>query len=105
MSKKQNKTDLDISQFNFRYDNVLVRALREEETTNGLVKPVGYDDKPEYGEVVAVGPGRVLENGTVLDPKIKVGDVILFGKYSSEQIRSKGQDYFLIREEDIKGVK
>lgn len=101
---KQNKPLFDLSKFNFRYDNVLVKAFREEKAENGLVKPNQYDDKPEFGEVIAVGEGRVLDNGDVLPPKLKVGDIIFFGKYSSEQTRSLGQDYFILREEDIKAV-
>lgn len=101
---KQKQTNFDLSKFYFRYDNVLIKALREERV-NGLDKPGQYDDKPEFGEVVAIGGGRVLDNGTVLPPKIKVGDIVFFGKYSSEQTRSLGQDYFLVREEDIKAVK
>lgn len=97
------KPKLDLSKFKFRYDNVLVRAIREE-TVNGLVKPGQYDDKPEFGEVVAIGQGRVLENGQVLAPNVKVGDVIFFGKYSSEQTRNLGHDFFIIKEEDIKAV-
>lgn len=103
MAKKQ-ENKFDLSKFTFRYDNVLVRALREEKVQNGLVKVEQYDDKPEFGEVVAIGEGRVLDNGIVLAPKLKVGDIIFFGKYSSEQTRSLGQDYFILREEDIKAV-
>lgn len=98
------KSKFDLSKFTFRYDNVLVKAIREEVVQGGLVKPEQYDDKPEFGEVIAIGEGRVLDNGTVLAPKLKVGDIIFFGKYSSEQTRSLGQDYFILREEDIKAV-
>lgn len=100
---QQKKNSFDLSKFAFRYDNVLVKALREK-PVNGLVNPDQYDDKPEFGEVVAIGEGRVLDSGQVLSPKVKVGDTIFFGKYSSEQTRSLGQDYYIIREEDIRAV-
>lgn len=100
---KASKPSFDLSQFTFRYDNVLVKAIREDRV-GGLVKPEQYDDKPEYGIVMAIGEGRVLDNGQILEPKIKVGQTIFFGKYSSEQTRSMGQDLFIIREEDIRAV-
>lgn len=103
--QKQSKqpSSFDLSKFKFRYDYVLVQALREE-AVNGLIKPGQYDDKPEFGKVIAIGDGRVLDNGTVLAPKVKPGDIVFFAKYSSEQTRTMGQDYFLIREEDIRAV-
>lgn len=110
----QRKPNFDLSKFTFRYDNVLVKALREEKQKilnkktgeeMQLIKPDQYDEKPEFGEVVAIGEGRVLDNGQVLSPKVKVGDIVFFGKYSSEQTRSLGQDYYIIREEDIRAVK
>lgn len=93
MSKtKPNKFDL--TAYQFRGDHVLIKAIRLAEH-NGLVKPEGYDDKPEFGEVVSVG-------GEVKD--LVVGDTIFFGKYSTEQTRSLGADYFIIRQEDVKAV-
>lgn len=105
MQKKPKKQEskFDLAKFTFRYDNVLVKAVKAE-ATNGLVNPTQYDDKPEFGEVIAVGEGRVLENGQVLPPKVKAGDIVFFGKYSSEGTRVQGTDYFLIKEEDIKAV-
>lgn len=103
--QKQTKqpNNFDLTKFTFRYDNVLVRAIREDKV-GGLYKPEQYDDKPEFGIVVAIGTGRVLDNGQILEPKVKVGQTIFFGKYSSEQTRSLGQDYYIIREEDIRAI-
>lgn len=102
MSKKQqNKTDL--LNFELVYDYVLVKAV-DTESVNGLVKPDQYDDKAEFGEVVAAGEGRLLDDGTVVPSKVKAGDIIYFGKYSSVQVRSGGVDYLVIRDDDIMAV-
>lgn len=98
--KKVENSLYDLSEFTLLYDYVLVQAIREE-SVNGLVSPKQYEDKPEYGRIIAVGEGRLLDNGTVVPTKVKVGDVVFFGKYSSTQTRSKGKDYFLIRDEDV----
>lgn len=102
MAKK--KLQFDLKQFTFIHDFILVRSIREEELANGLVKPQQYDEKPEFGEVIAVGDGRLLDDGVVVPPKVKVGDTIFYGKYSSEQTRSLSEDYFIIRDEDIRAV-
>jgi len=101
--KKQTQYKFELKDFSFLYDNVLVKALRPE-TVEGLVKPDQYDDKPEFGEVIQVGEGRLLDDGVVVPTKLKVGDIIFFGKYSSEQTRSVGEDYFIIREDDVRAV-
>lgn len=93
MKTKINQPDL--RKFNFRADNVLVCSIKPTEAANGLVKPEQYDDKPEFGTVIQVGDA-------VTD--LKAGDTVFFGKYSTVQTRSLGQDYFLIRSEDIQAV-
>lgn len=92
MATKTKATSLDISKFQLLGDNVLVKALKSE-GIDGLVNPEQYEDKPEYGDVIQVGD-------TV--EKVKVGNIVLFGMYSTEKIRSAGQDYYLVHEEDIK---
>lgn len=87
--KKLNK-ELDITKFNFRRDRVLVKAIRPE--SDELVDPKQYEDKPEFGEVIKLGE-------EVKD--LKVGQIIRFGKYSTELIRTQGEDYFIVHEEDI----
>lgn len=89
-----------LSKFNFLHDHVLVKAKKEDSST-GLIKPDQYEDKSELGEVVAVGKGRILENGKIVPMTVKPGDTILFGKYSTEKIRFGGEDYLILREEDI----
>jgi len=91
---KQTKIEFDITKFKFLRDLLLIKAIRPE-GTNGLVDPHSYEDKPEFGTVIAVGD-------EVKD--IKVGDVVRFGKYSTENIRTKGQDYFIVHSEDLSAV-
>lgn len=100
----QQKSSFDLTKFSFLWDYVLVRAIREETTTDGLIKPEQYDDRPEFGEVIAVGTGKVLDDGTYLPMPVKPRDTIFFGKYSSEQTRFMGEDYYLIRAEDVRAV-
>jgi len=95
----------DLTQFNFLWDYVLVQATRAEESTDGLIKPEQYDERPEIGIVIATGGGKVLDNGTVWPMPCKPGDTVFFGKYSSVQTRMNGEDYYLIRAEDICAVK
>lgn len=92
---KKNKVEIplfDITKFELLRDLVLVRAIRPTDKS-GLVDPKQYEDKPEFGEIVKIGD-------TVKDTRIKVGTIIRFGKYSTESIRTNGQDYFLVHEED-----
>jgi len=103
MLKKNQKNNLNLKDFVFLYDNLLVRSIKQG-GINGLVNPDQYDDKPEFGEVISVGEGRLLDDGTVVPTKLKVGDVIFFGKYSTEQTRSEGEDYYVVREDDVKAI-
>lgn len=96
MSKK----NIDITKFNILYDNVLIRAVEITEK-NGIVKPAQYEDKPEIGEVLNVGEGRMLENGTIVPLKVKKGDTVFFNKYSSTKFNFDGDDIYLVRQEDI----
>ena len=99
--KEGNKVDL--AQFQFLYDYVLIKAVVPEgKTKSNLSNPDQYDDKPEFGEVVSVGEGILMDDGTVVPTKLKIGDIIFFGKYSTEQTRFLGQDYYILREQDIK---
>lgn len=99
---KETAQQNNILDFTLLYDYVLVKAI-ETGSVNGLVKPGQYDDKPEFGVVVSVGDGRLLDDGTIVPLKFKPGDTIFFGKYSSMQVRSAGEDYYLIRDDDVVG--
>lgn len=82
------------------HDNVLIEPV-EEESDDGVLRPVQYEDKAEIGVVVKVGPGRWLESGDLLNTTVKTGDLVQFNKYSPTKIKIEGKDYLYIREEDI----
>ena len=87
-------------------DRVVVKPVQaEEKTKGGIVIPDTAKDKPQEGEIIAVGPGRVLENGIKLAPEVKVGDRIIYSKYSGSEIKVEGDEYLIIRESDILAVK
>ena len=87
------------------HDRVLIRRVEEQETAKGgIIIPDTAKEKSQEGEVVAVGTGKRLENGTVVPLDVKVGDRILFGKYSGAEIRLEMQDYLILREDEIVGV-
>ena len=86
------------------HDRVLVRrAEAEEKTAGGIVLP-GAKEKPEIGEILAVGKGKILENGTVRPLDVKVGDKVVFGKYSGTEVKVNTETLLMMREEDIMGV-
>ncbi|TXI76217.1 MAG: co-chaperone GroES [Flavobacteriales bacterium] len=86
-------------------DRVLVEAAAAEETTKGgLYIPDTAKEKPQRGKVIAVGAGRVAEDGKVTPLSVKAGDVILYGKYSGTELSYDGKDYLIMRESDIYAV-
>jgi chaperonin GroES len=87
------------------HDRVIVKRMEQErKTQSGIVIPDTAAEKPDQGEIMAVGKGRILEDGKVRPLDIKVGDRILFGKYSGQSVRVKGDELLVMREEDIMGV-
>ncbi len=87
------------------HDRVVVRRLEEERTTaGGIVIPDSAAEKPMRGEVVAIGTGKVLDNGDQRALEVKKGDVVLFGKYSGTEIKLNGQELVVMREDDIMAV-
>ena len=87
------------------HDRVVVKRLEEERTTaGGIVIPDSATEKPMRGEVVAVGSGKVLDNGDLRSLAVKTGDVVLFGKYSGTEVKIGGQELVVMREDDIMGV-
>ncbi|MDF1758818.1 MAG: co-chaperone GroES [Legionellaceae bacterium] len=87
------------------HDRVVVRRLEEERTTaGGIVIPDSAAEKPMRGEVVAIGGGKVLDNGDLRALAVKVGEVILFGKYSGTEIKLNGQELVVMREDDIMAI-
>lgn len=87
------------------HDRVIVKRFEEERTTaSGIVLPGAAAEKPDQGEVVAVGPGRRDEAGKLIPMGVKVGDRVLFGKYSGQSVKVDGEELMVMREEDIMGV-
>ncbi len=84
------------------HDRVVVKRMEEERTTaGGIVIPDTAAEKPIKGEVVAVGPGKTLDNGTVKALAVKAGDKVLFGKYAGTEVKLDGQELLIMREDDI----
>ena len=87
------------------HDRVLVKRLEEQESMRGgIIIPDSAKEKPQQAEVIAVGGGKLLEDGTRAQPDVQAGDKILFGKYSGSDIRIEGDDYLILREDEILGV-
>jgi len=87
------------------HDRVVVKRVEEErKTAGGIVIPDNAAEKPDQGEVIAVGNGKILEDGKVRPLDVKVGDRILFGKYSGSTVKMEGEEYLVMREDDIMGI-
>ena len=86
-------------------DRVIVRRLEEEEKTKGgIIIPDTAKEKPQEGKVIAVGKGKMTEDGKLIPLDVKVGDKILFGKYRGTEIKVEGEELLIMREEDILGI-
>ena len=83
---------------------VLKRVEAEEKTASGIVLPGSAAEKPDIGVVEAVGPGKTLDNGQVLKPAVTKGNKVLFGKYSGQTVKVDGEEYQVVREEDILAI-
>ncbi len=87
------------------HDRVIVKRLEEErKTASGIVIPDSAAEKPDQGEIVAVGTGKVLDDGKVRPLEVKKGDRVLFGKYSGQTVKVDGEELLVMREEDLMGV-
>ena len=87
------------------HDRVVVKRLEaEEKTASGIVLPGSATEKPDMGEVLSVGNGKVLDNGDVRALQVKVGDKVIFGKYSGQAVKVDGNELLVMREDDIMGV-
>jgi chaperonin GroES len=86
-------------------DRILVRRLEETETTRGgIIIPDTAKEKPQRGEVIAVGQGRLKDDGNRVAPEVKSGDQILISKYAGTEVKIDGDDYVILREDDILGI-
>ena len=87
------------------HDRLIVKRLSEEEKTKGgIIIPDTAKEKPQEGEVLAVGNGKVVESGKKVPLDVKVGDKILFSKYSGSEIKVEGEEYLIMREDDVQAV-
>lgn len=87
------------------HDRVLVKRVEEEEARHGdIIIPDTAKERPQEGHVIAVGAGRILENGTVKALELKAGDRVLFGKYAGTEVRLNGEEYLIMREDDVLGI-
>ncbi len=87
------------------HDRIIVERLEEETTTAaGIIIPDSAKEKPQQGKVIAVGKGKVTEDGKVLPLDVKVGNKVLFGKYAGTDIKLDGKEYLMMREDDVLGV-
>jgi chaperonin GroES len=87
------------------HDRVLIKRIEEKETVKGgIIIPDSAKEKPQEGLVVAVGNGKILDNGTKVSLDVKEGDHILFGKYSGSDIKIEGEEYLILREDEVLGI-
>src|SRR5688572_7470640 len=87
------------------HDRVLIKRIEEQETVRGgIIIPDTAKEKPQEGEVVAAGTGKRLESGEIIPLEVKAGDRVLFGKYSGTEIKLDGQEYLILREDEILGI-
>ncbi|MCK4507913.1 MAG: co-chaperone GroES [Desulfuromonadales bacterium] len=87
------------------HDRIIVERIEEETmTASGIIIPDSAKEKPQEGSVIAVGKGKVTEDGKILALDVKVGDKVLFGKYSGTEIKIEGKEYLMMREDDVLGV-
>jgi chaperonin GroES len=87
------------------HDRVLIKRIEEQETVKGgIIIPDTAKEKSQEGEVISVGTGKTLENGSIVPLEVKEGDRILFGKYSGTEIKLQDQDYLILREDEIVGI-
>ena len=94
-----------MAKFTPLHDRLLVRRVEEAETTRGgIILPDTAKEKPQEGEVISTGKGKVNEDGKVFPLAVKEGDRILFGKYSGTEIKLDGEDYIIMREEEVLGI-
>ncbi|WP_459876577.1 MULTISPECIES: co-chaperone GroES [Desulfothermus] len=87
------------------HDRVLVKRLEEEEKTKGgIIIPDTAKEKPIKGEVIAVGPGRLTDDGKRIEMSVKVGDKVMFSKYAGTEVKIEGEEYLIMREDDIVAI-
>jgi chaperonin GroES len=87
------------------HDRIIVKAAEKEQVTaSGIILPDAAQEKPQRGEVLAVGPGKTLDSGTVAQLDVKTGDHVYYGKYSGTEVKVDGEDYIILRADDVLAV-
>lgn len=87
------------------HDRVILKRIEhEEKSPGGIIIPDTAKEKPQEGRVIAVGPGKMLDNGQLKKPDVKEGDKVLFSKYAGTEVKISGEEYLIVREEDIIGI-
>jgi chaperonin GroES len=87
------------------HDRIIIQRIEEgEQKVGGIIIPDSAKEKPQQGKVIAAGIGKVKDDGTRQQPDVKAGDLILFGKYSGQEIKLDGEDYLIMREDEVLGV-
>lgn len=87
------------------YDRIVIKPIEaEEKSAGGILIPDNAKEKPTKGEVVAVGEGKALDNGSVRAPKVKAGDVVIYGQYAGSAYKAEGIEYKIVREDDILAI-
>jgi chaperonin GroES len=87
------------------HDRIIIQRLEEgEQKVGGIIIPDSAKEKPQQGKVIAAGTGKVKDDGTRQAPDVKAGDLILFGKYSGQEIKLDGEDYLIMKEDEVLGV-
>src|SRR5690242_15263330 len=105
VSEADNQGSCPVASFRLLHDRVVVKRVKEEEKTRGgIIIPETAQEKPQEGEVIAVGPGARDEDGERIALDVKVGDRILFGKWSGTEVKIDGEDLLIMKESDIMGV-
>lgn len=86
-------------------DRVIIKPLpQDEKTKGGIILPDTAKEKPQQGQVIAIGNGRILDNGTKVDMEVKPGDKVLYGKYSGTEIKIEGEEFLIVKESEIFGI-
>lgn len=86
-------------------DKIVIKVIEDtEQTSGGIFIPDSAKEKPQEGEVIAVGAGKYLDNGNVIKPTVKAGDKVLFSKYAGTEVKIDGEDLLIMREDDILGI-
>jgi len=99
--------NLELKSMNIRplHDRIIIQRLDEgEQKVGGIIIPDTAKEKPQQGKVIAAGTGKIRDDGTRQPPDVKAGDLILFGKYSGQEIRLDGEDYLIVREDEVLGI-